>query len=413
MSGTIANLNYILKKIYPQERVEDLVYRNNPLLAIIPKSAGMVGEETVLATQYAPPAGRSANFTDAQNGAVASSSRGVQFKLTQVSDYSLFQITTQAILAGGSVRGAIVNLLDREVQSALNIFARSRAISLYGDGIGTIGQVASVSGAGPYVLQLADVSAVTNFEVGQVIVAASSQTAALNNAGGGVTINAINRSSGQLTVLTNPDSIIANNYLFVKGDRIAGSISGQADYLRLSGLEAWNPAVAPTSAPFFTVDRSSDTTRLGGLRVDASNMNPEEALITAMSQLAVEGGHPSHMFVNYVDFKNIQMSLGTKVQTSYMEYSPTIGWSTVDVTGPTGDVKIVPDINCPAGVGRLLTLNTWKLMFSKELAYMQNLDGDFLSRVESADRYEGRIAFYGQLGCTAPGWNARVAMPTQ
>ncbi len=39
------------------------------------------------------------------------------------------------------------------------------------------------------------------------------------------------------------------------------------------------------------------------------------------------------------------------------------------------------------------------------------MDGNTLSRLASSDAYEGRIAFYGQLTCTAPGRNARLVLP--
>ena len=73
---------------------------------------------------------------------------------------------------------------------------------------------------------------------------------------------------------------------------------------------------------------------------------------------------------------------------------------------------IQPDVNCPAGVGRLLQLNTWKLYHRGELLNLQDLDGAKQSRIYNEDAYEGRISFYGQMGCLAPGYNARLTMPT-
>ena len=53
---------------------------------------------------------------------------------------------------------------------------------------------------------------------------------------------------------------------------------------KLSGLGAWLPSSAPGSTDsFFGVNRSSDATRLGGIRFDGSSLPLEEALIGAAS----------------------------------------------------------------------------------------------------------------------------------
>lgn len=409
MTVTTTSIAYALKRLYPQERVDNLVYEDNPLLAMVDKEGGFGGSDSAIAVRYADSMGRSASFADAQTGATAGNAKGVQFQVTRVKDYQIYELESEAMLAADEAgKAAFVKVLDTEVSSALNNFGRSRAISMYGDGIGALGQI-TVAGL---VFTIQNPNSITNFEVGQKIVASTgaTQTAILRNSGAGSTILAVDRDAGTITVDANADVMATNDWVFIKGDRQVAAITLQSQWLRLSGLEAWNPVTAPTSTTFFNVDRSLDPSRLGGIRQDISTFNPEEGLVTAMHRLAREGGRPSHIFMNNIDAKNVQVSLGSKVNLEYTRIGE-IGFTGIRIVGPKGDVMLYADQNAPSGVGRLLQLNTWKLRYMKELAWIQAMDGAPLSRKATTDSWEGRIAFYGQLTCTSPGRNSRLVLP--
>lgn len=409
MTVTTTSIAFALKRLYPQTRIDNLVYQDNPLLAMIDKEGGFGGSDTAIAVRYADSMGRSATFANAQAGATATNQKGVQFQVTRVKDYQIYELESEAMLAADEAgKAAFVKVLDTEVSSALNNFGRSRAISLYGDGIGALGSVTVAA----LVLTLANPNDITNFEVGQVLVCSTgaTKTAILRNSGTGCNVVAVDRDAGTVTIDVNTDTITTGDWVFIKGDRQVAAITLQSQWLRLSGLEAWNPVTAPTSTTFFNVDRSVDPTRLGGLRQDISTFNPEEGLVTAMHRLAREGGRPSHLFMNNIDAKNVQVSLGSKAELEYTAIGE-IGFSGIRVIGPKGDVMIYADQNAPSGVGRLLQLDTWKLRYMKELAWIQAMDGAPLARKATTDSYEGRIAFYGQLTCTAPGRNSRLVLP--
>lgn len=412
MTVSTSSIAFALKRLYPQQRVENLVYKDNPLLAMISKEGGFGGEASVIAVRYADTQGRSATFADSQTGAAsaAGSLKGVAFLCTRIKDYQTYEIETEAMLAADEAgKAAFLKSLDTEVSSALNNFGRSRAISLYGDGIGSLGTV-TVSGT---TLTMVRPDDITNVEPGMKIVASTgaTSTAILRNSGTGQSIVSVDTDAGTFTIDANTDTITNGDHIFVKGDRQAAAITLQSQWLRLSGLEAWNPATAPTSTAFFNVDRSVHPTRLGGLRINISSFNPEEGFTAAMHRLAREGGNPSHCFMNNIDAKNVEVALGSKATVEYAQLGQ-IGFTGIRVLGPKGrDVMIYADQNAPSGVGRLLELDTWKLRYMRELAIMQDFDGATLSRKASADAYEGRISFYGQLTCTAPGRNARLVLP--
>lgn len=413
MSVSVSSIAYALKRLYPQRRIENLVYQDNPFYAMVPKEGGFEGAVVALAVRYSDTQGRSADFATAQARGQATNNSGVQFLISRVKDYQLYTLETEAILAGKSDRGALVTTLDTEVGSALNNIGRSQSIQLYRDGAREIGQLGVISGAGPFTWTLTNINDITNFEVGQFIVVStgSTKTAALRG-GTGVAITGVDRDAGTFTTATNPDAAVANDWIFMKGDRIAGSIAVATTWLGISGLEAWNPATAPTAGDsFWSVDRSPDASRLAGLRIDVSSYNPEEGFVIALNRLAREGVNPSNMFMNFSDSRNVQLALGSKAETVYQQVGD-IGFSTIRTRGPKGDVTITPDQNAPSGVGRLLTLSTWKLRYLGDLINVLDMDGSRLLRESAADRFEGRMAFYGNLTCNAPGKNARVVMPT-
>lgn len=408
VTATSSSLTAILKRLYPQRELWNLVYQDNPLLAMMPKAGDFEGSAIALAARYADTMGRSSVFATAQANAGAFAA--VQFLLTRVKDYQIYRLETEAILAAKSDRGALVRSLDTEVSAALNNLGRSQARQMYDDGSGKIGRVAAAGVSGT-TITLLDANDIVNFEVGQVIVVCpTSVTTDLRNSGTGQAITAVDRDAGTFVVAANTDTITNSDFIFLKGDRPATGAVATA-YTRMSGLEAWNPVSAPTSTLFFGVDRTPDATRLGGLRIDVSAKNPEEGLIFAVNRLAREGGRPSHYFLNHADSINIQLALGSKVVTEYAMVGD-VGFTTIRILGPKGDVRVVPDQNAPASVGRLLTLDSWKLHYLNDYPNILDMDGSRLSRVADADQFEGRMVIFGNIGCEAPGMNARLVLPS-
>lgn len=413
MAVTTSTIAYALKRVYSGRAVENAVYKDNPLLAMMRKEGGFTGSHHIHAVRYRDTGGRNAAFATAQTlaGTSLGATAGLQFLVTRVKNYQVYTLETEAILAGRDDKGSLLRTLTTEVDSALNNIGRDMAQDIYRMGHGAKAQLTSISGAGPYTWVVGE--AITNFEVGQTVcvTAGSTVNLALRNSGGGVAIVSIDRDAGSFTTTTNPDSAVANDWISIKGDRATGVITA-ADYLKVSGLDAWVPSSAPAgSESFFGVDRSPDATRNAGLRIDVSTYNPEEGLVVALHKLAREGGDPSHLFTTFSDVRNIHLALGSKAETEYMKVGD-IGFSSIRVTGPKGDVRVMADQNAQAAVGNLLTLDTWAIKHLGDFINVLDLDGARLSRESAADRFEGRMAFYGNVVCYAPGQNARLVLPS-
>lgn len=407
MAVTTTNNAALLKKLYPQKRIEYLMYQNNPLFAMLSKMDDFGGSSIEIAMQYADPAGRSATFATAQ--ANKGNSEPVAFSLTRAKDYSLIGLENEAIQASKRKGNeAYVSLLDNEVMSGMRALKRSMSVDAFRDGLGVIGVRGDVTSS---VLTLTDKADISNFEKNQVIVAvdgAGAASAAIRV--GSITVTKVNRSAGTVTFTGSITDFADGDWLIVQGDAQNGGSAPK----KLMGLAGWLPYTAPGSSDsFFGVNRSADATRLAGQRVDGSSLSVKEALIELAYQIGQEGGEPDVAFMSWGNVANLVKSLGADVR--YMKFDVgTIGFNALEVLGPRGVIKVFGDQNCPGNRVYALQMNTWELHHLNGAPHIINTDSLDIARDASADSFEGRIAFYGNLACTAPGFNgvAAVASPT-
>jgi hypothetical protein len=381
-----------LKQHYTDEKIENMVYKDNPFLAMISKYEDFGGENLKLPVKYGIPMGRSATFADAVANKTASQLKA--FLLTRKSDYAIASIANETIEASKGNANAFIEAATFEIDGAIEAATRSLAVSLYGDGSGQIGVVGALATttASNDTVTLATIQDITNFEVGMQL---NFGTATTNKK-----IDSINRDTG-VFILDAASGATTTEAIYVDGDKDA----------MLTGLGGWLPSSAPGSTDsFFGVNRSSDSTRLGGIRFDGSSLPLEEALIGAAARVAREGGKPDVCFINYNNFGDLEKALGSKVSYVDVKVNPEIGFRGILIHGPRGPIKVVPDQNCPNGVAYLLQMDVWKLYSLGKAPKILDSDGLKFLRESTADAVEARVGYYAQLGCRAPGFNVRVAL---
>ena len=386
-----------LKQHYTNERIENMVYKDNPFLAMVAKYEDFGGENLKLPIKYGIPQGRSATFSDAQ--ANKTNTQLKAFLLTRQADYSLASIANETIEASKGNANAFMEAATVEIDGAIESATRSLAIACFGDGSGAIGQVlATTSSVATFTLKQID--DVTNFEVGMQLKLNATKTGSSGTLSTAVTVDGINRDTGVIT-LSASASLTANHFIYQEGDYDA----------KIKGLNAWVASTAPASTDsFFGVNRSSDATRLGGIRFDGSSLPIEEALIGGASRVAREGGKPDVCFMNYSNFADLEKALGSKVSYVDVKASPEIGFRGILIHGPRGPIKVIPDQNCPADVAFMLQMDVWKLYSLGKAPKILDSDGLKFLRDSSADSVEVRVGYYAQLGCRGPGYNVRIAL---
>ena len=412
MALDLNTVSEALKEHYKPLRVQNMVYKDNPLFAMMPKYTKFGGENMPIPLIYANPQRRSATFLNGQSNDSTSALR--QFVLTRVKDYSFASITGESIKATERDSDAFLRYATMEVDGALHSLTRSLAIGMYRDGTGSRGLVnATPSNSANMVITLKNAEDITNFEVGMIVNVFNSsgtQKTAKTSHTQDFTIDAVDRDAGTLTFTgqeyasgTGGD-IAANDLIIAKGDKD----------LVVSGLEAWVPTQATVDAgvpDLFGAVRSTDVTRLAGNRFDGSALPIEEALIGGASRVAREGGSPDHCFVDYATFSNLEKALGSKVVYSEAKARDVdIGFAGIDIRGPRGTIKVIPDQNCQPDVAWMLQLDTWSLNTLGDAPMFLDLDNNRMLRESDADAYEVRLGYYGNVACNAPGYNCRIAL---
>ena len=114
--------------------------------------------------------------------------------------------------------------------------------------------------------------------------------------------------------------------------------------------------------------------------------------------------------MSYSKFAELEKALGSKVQYVDLKATVDIGFRGITINGPRGPISVIADQNCPTDVAYMLQLDCWKLYSLGKAPRILDMDGLKMLRESNADAVEIRIGYYAQMGCKAPGYNARIAL---
>lgn len=408
MAETTLNMtamNGALKELYDDQKVNNLVYKNNPFLAMVPKDEGFGGKYKPYPVVYGSSQGRSSTFSTAQANQTAALVQ--EFLLTRKKDYSIATIDNETLEVSQTDQEAFLKGSELMIDGAFRTITNSLASSLFRSGTGSIGLIAT-AGITSGVITLNDPASVVQFEVNQTLQANATDGGGSPRAALGYVIS-VDRSAGTVTVASSglggsaasPASWAAGDYLLVQGDNNA----------KISGLAAWIPSSAPGATSFYGVDRSVDTTRLGGVRYNGASQSIEEALIDASSLVGREGGMTTHCFMTFASYSALEKSLGSKVQYCDLKGPGEIGFRGIRINGPNGEIKCVADRNQLGSTAHLLDMGSWQLASRRKAPHILTYgDGAEIMRVYNADSGELRVGYYANLVTNAPGWNAHVTL---
>lgn len=398
----------VLKEIYPNGDVpHELLYKVNPLFALMDKDEDAYGELVKVPLIYGDPQGRSASFTNAQGNQTAG--KYTAFDVTVVSDYSTAQLTGEAIDKTRKDKGSFVRALKREVDGSLRQLTRSAVHAMYRNGGGAIGIISSDSTVASTTIKLATKQDIVFFEVGQELTADDTD----GTAGGAVrtgsaTVTAVNRRTGELTSdgnwSTQITGLATGDYLFVQGDFGA----------KMTGLLGWLPTTDPSaSEDFFGVDRSVDRTRLAGVVYNGTSQTIREAIIDGVQECVDNGGMPDTIFMNPSDIVSLVKHLESqRVYGERKTADGAFGFRTLMLESAVGTIDIIGDINCPKSYAFPLQMDTWTLYSMGKVPRILDDDGLPYLRTASSDGIELRNVYRAQVACEGPGLNGVLQLPT-
>lgn len=420
--ATSTNQVAALKELYTDDKdyLKDLVYKENPFLALCPKNEspdGFAGKYIPVPLEYGTPQGASHTFSSAQGNQTATSL--VSYFVYVISDYTIVTITNLLMEQTKSNAGAFIDAAKMQLDGGFRTMTNRVAFELFGSGTATRGQIAAAgySFVNPTAtITLSNVQQIVNFEVGMTLRASATDGGAVSDDTGQVA--SVNRATGVITLTmsdSSPDTEWANSaYLTVDGDLPTAGATSTSSYLALSGLSAWIPSTAPASNDsFWGVNRFADPTRLAGLRYDASAYTIEEGITNALAYGNREGAKFDLIIMDFASYAALVNALGAKVINVQVKHDEVeVAFDGISFQSAYGKVTVLADRNCPPQKAYCLTLNTWKLRSLGKVPHiltygMEGLEG---LRVGTADALEIRIGYYGNLICSAPGWNMVVTL---
>jgi hypothetical protein len=416
-SFNLTNFDAAMKQLYPQKKVHNLVYKNNPLLAWMPKVERFPGRNAQITVEYGMPGGRSASLSTAITNRTGTQLE--DFIVTRVKDYSVVSVDNEAMLAADGNEGSLIEMAKNKTDSAIRSLSRAMGIDIYRGGTGALGLSTNVSLGGSAGEDYAVFSAddITNFEINQKLVYSLTDGSALQDSGAALTVSKVDYDNNRVYFSENlvAGSTHANldadktQYFYAQGDAANGGSN-----IKLAGLDAWLPSTVSSTA-FFGVDRTTHPTRLAGQRISGGTAAIKEALIDGMVRVAREGGMPDAAFMSPELWAELAKDIdptgaASQVRIDEGTNEVQVGFTALHVAGPTGVVKVFADHNCQANTIWLLQKDTWELRTIGSAPRILDFDGLNGLRQATDDGVEYRWGYYGNVICTAPGWNCRITL---
>lgn len=425
----------VLKELYVDDQsfMKDLVYAKNPSLALIPKDEsvdGLAGKYIPCPIQFGDPQGRSHTFSNAQGNQTPN--QYDSFFVYIIQDYQLVTIMNLLIEQTRANAGSFVDEMKREMDGGIKNLTNNMAFEQFGSGTATrcvtSGALAS-QGSGVYRITLSNPQRIVNIEVGMTLQASATDGGAVIPTGTPLvpdlgTVVAVNRATGTVDITEAQGAPHTNwltgSYVTVQGDIPAaggsgfGPIGQTGSYLAASGFAAWVAASDPANNDsFWGVNRSTDPTRLAGLRYDASSYTIEEGVTNALGFANREGADPDVMVLNFQSYTALENALGAKVQYVDIKHQEAdIAFEGIRFHSAYGYLTVYADRNADPLTGLCLTMDTWKLRSLDKAPHIltYGLEGLEGLRVGNSDALEVRIGAYYNYTNNAPGWNLRITL---
>jgi hypothetical protein len=388
-ASDLTSVAYIYKRKYSDKATGDLAMRDHPLFSMIRKEDGFSGSAFFYPIRYGNPQGVSGTFSSAQTA--AASSKGLQLQASRKAKYGVITMNGEAMAACAD-RGSFLDLVTQETDGVIEEMGDSLAFDLYREGYGQRGRRSSINGE---VVTLTVADHARNFKVGMTVVA-DDTAAGTSLRSGSTTVAAVDEDAGTITLTAQASitSFANNDYLFRLGDPSTC----------MEGLAALFPLTAPSASESFRgVDRSVDTRRLAGVRVDDTATAIEENLGLVAVKIAQVGKKADVAFLNPIKFWEVVRRLNAKVEYAGGGGTADYGFEHILVHTPAGSVKVYSDADCPTTLGYVGNLKTLYLKHLKGLPHIVKDDGNPSLRSTSADDIEARVRCWVNCIATEPG----------
>lgn len=349
-----------LLKVYYKDGVENLMFRNSPLLKKLQKNR-IEGKTYNFSAMYGRGGAVAGDFTKARNLA-ASVSKNVEFAVEPGQLFSVYTMNAKEVQASVTKRGAYMKVAGAKMFAASEGFRKTLAASLYGRGYGELCFApASVSFTQDTAADITlPMDAIMKIDVGSELVIKTSVAGDSTSIKATLTVNAITGTSVNVTPSATYETAATDVIC------LAGSMDASGAPLLPVGLGGWLPAVGSRSgltwqtyinSKFFNVERKAAPDRLAGaFYVEASSTAKKANAVEALlMQVRRQGSLADMIVMNDEDWLAMSAEIATSntyfTQTSTKESKKAaIGFDSFAASFSTNYVEnIIDDPYCPKG----------------------------------------------------------------
>lgn len=366
--STEAGILAMLKTYYAKEGLQNLLYRNDPLLKDIKKER-VEGKQANFSALFSRGGAVSANYLTAKKLATQSA-QAKEFQVIPGQLFSACVFNNKELLASKSLKGAYINVASAKFFANAESFRKTMAVALYGTGHGELFTYAAAStdtipasqAIGATVQFTFPKYAIMGIDIGSEleIKTSAAATSAVNT----ITVTKIDGTTVYATIDTATTTAVS-----LAGDVvcISGCTDGSGNPLLPIGLEGWIPttALSPTDN-FYGVNRSEARDRLAGTFINGGvGAKKYEVIEEGILALRRMGSLCDKIVMNDEDYLDMAKELEAKTyfpKTGKGKHDAAVGFEGFGIAVSTNWVdNVIDSPYCPKGKAYILSSDTIEL----------------------------------------------------
>lgn len=360
-----------LLKVYYKDGVENLMFRNDPVLKALSKEK-IEGKTYNFSAMYGRGGAVSANYTIAKKVA-ANNTKAAEFAVEPGQLFSVCSFNQKEVLASKTRAGAFMKVAGAKFFAATEAFRKQMAAALYGRGYGELcysNYSTYINANRPFDLKLPSHAVMAIDIDSQLVLKATVESAAVK---AHLKVTNIDDANGVVTVVSDTDVNSPQTTDVICFD---GSMDANGNPLLPVGLGAWLPTVGKRAGDgwttyikkrFYGVDRSVAPSRLAGAFVDGTGDTKKiDTIVKLLKQARRQGSAADMIVMNDNDWAAVSKEI--EATNTYMSVTnngdgkkkkdASIGYSELSASFSTNFFDNVIDTPyCPEGVFFVLDKN--------------------------------------------------------
>lgn len=394
-ASTIAALQKMFKTVYMNRDLAPQTKRKTVAYDMVSKYDDFDGANLTFPFNYAMPVGVSPSFPKGQANPKASKFDN-WVMTTRKTLYGFLTIDAQAMKASRKDIGAFLRLRQKETNEILSYMKMILGgHAFWGDGAGNIGQVASVTGAGP-VTAITLVSALDaiKFHLNQRLEFNPTRTGSSGTLRATVyNVTGINRVTGVITVTQASGAVdpVANDFVYTEGSYDAFPLGVPAF------IPSADPGTGSVPATLLGMTRTDDPVIKSGWRASWQGSIEETAKYLVSLMGAYFDRENVVMWVNRSNWFRLEQEL-TAQGRKILDQRATVvfGSPALLLLTPEGDIPVVADAYCPNDAFYLLDMSSIETHHLDNLIHIVDDDGLSLIRQTADDGVEIRFRSWSE-----------------